>query len=391
MGQAGRVARRLLPEMAVRRRRCRLRAYRTVLNLSGAKKGDVRQETDTISRLVYGFATAYLLTGEDRTSKRPRRARSTCATTCASATPTRTSSTGTTASTSRAPSEQKIFASEFGDDYDAIPMYEQIYALAGPTQTYRVTGDPRILSDIEATIQLFDRFYLDRHKGGYFSHLDPVTLDPRAEIARPEPGEEELELGRRPRPGLPDQPVPGDRRGALRRLPRVHRRHDREVLPGLRAQPVRAGAVLRGLEPRHDVGLAAEPRRRRPQPEDRLEPDADASACARRTSTSRWRRRSPRSCRRSAATSSAAAGTTSWSVRSSPGQEFHRFVVARPQGLVAAGAGHPRLPDPGRHRSATSEYSALRARGGGLLQRLLPRPRRRRACTSTCWPTACRT
>jgi mannose/cellobiose epimerase-like protein (N-acyl-D-glucosamine 2-epimerase family) len=77
--------------------------------------------------------------------------------------------------------EQKIFASEFGDDYDAIPMYEQIYALAGPTQTYRITGDPRILSDIEATIRLFDRFYLDRHKGGYFSHLDPIAMDPRAE------------------------------------------------------------------------------------------------------------------------------------------------------------------------------------------------------------------
>ena len=38
-----------------------------------------------------------------------------------------------------------MLASEFGDDYDAIPAYEQIYALAGPTQTYRITGDPRIL------------------------------------------------------------------------------------------------------------------------------------------------------------------------------------------------------------------------------------------------------
>ena len=28
--------------------------------------------------------------------------------------------------------ENKVFASEFGDDYDAIPAYEQIYALAGP-------------------------------------------------------------------------------------------------------------------------------------------------------------------------------------------------------------------------------------------------------------------
>jgi len=40
--------------------------YRTYLNLSGAKKGDFLQETDTVSRLVYGFASAYLLTGEDK-------------------------------------------------------------------------------------------------------------------------------------------------------------------------------------------------------------------------------------------------------------------------------------------------------------------------------------
>jgi mannose/cellobiose epimerase-like protein (N-acyl-D-glucosamine 2-epimerase family) len=157
------------------------RSYRTVLNLSGAKKGDVRQETDTISRLVYGFATAYLMAGDDRYLN--------------------AAELGTDYLRDhmrfvdadedivywyhgidiQGTKEQKIFASEFGDDYDAIPMYEQIYALAGPTQTYRVTGDPRILSDIEATIRLFDRFYLDRHKGGYFSHLDPITMDPRAE------------------------------------------------------------------------------------------------------------------------------------------------------------------------------------------------------------------
>ena len=64
------------------------------------KKRATRQETDTISRLVYGFASAYLLTGEDGSSKRPRRAPSTCATTCAPSTRPTTSSTGTTASTS---------------------------------------------------------------------------------------------------------------------------------------------------------------------------------------------------------------------------------------------------------------------------------------------------
>ena len=42
------------------------REYRTFLHLGGTKRGDYLQETDTISRLVYGFATAYLLTGEDR-------------------------------------------------------------------------------------------------------------------------------------------------------------------------------------------------------------------------------------------------------------------------------------------------------------------------------------
>jgi mannose/cellobiose epimerase-like protein (N-acyl-D-glucosamine 2-epimerase family) len=78
--------------------------------------------------------------------------------------------------------EDKIFASEFGDDYYAIPAYEQIYALAGPIQTYRCTGDPAILEDAEKTIKLFDNFFLDKTEyGGYFSHLDPMTLDPRSE------------------------------------------------------------------------------------------------------------------------------------------------------------------------------------------------------------------
>jgi mannose/cellobiose epimerase-like protein (N-acyl-D-glucosamine 2-epimerase family) len=145
------------------------RIYRTILNLAGEKKGDRRQETDTISRLVYGFASAYLMTGEDRYLVGAER--------------------GTNYLRDHmrfVDKDEDIvywyhgFASEFGDDYDAIPMYEQIYALAGPTQTYRITGDPRILSDIQGTIRLFDRFYLDKHKGGYYSHLDPVTMDPKS-------------------------------------------------------------------------------------------------------------------------------------------------------------------------------------------------------------------
>lgn len=159
------------------------RKYRTDLGLVGAKSGSNRQETDTISRLVYGFATAYMMTGEDRYLEAAEK--------------------GTeylrehmrfldqsegicywyhAVEVKPDGSEQKIFASEFGDDYDAIAAYEQIYALAGPTQTYRVTGDPRIMNDIELTINLFNRYFLDKtDKGGFFSHVDPVTLSPHCE------------------------------------------------------------------------------------------------------------------------------------------------------------------------------------------------------------------
>jgi mannose/cellobiose epimerase-like protein (N-acyl-D-glucosamine 2-epimerase family) len=157
------------------------RDYRTTLTLSGAKGSDYRQETDTISRLVYGFATAFLMTGDDKYLDAAEHG------TQYLRDHMRFVDTdedivywyhGIDVKNAR---EQKIFASEFGDDYDAIPMYEQIYALAGPAQTYRATGDPRILRDIDATIRLFDRFFLDRHRGGYFSHIDPIAMDPRSE------------------------------------------------------------------------------------------------------------------------------------------------------------------------------------------------------------------
>jgi mannose/cellobiose epimerase-like protein (N-acyl-D-glucosamine 2-epimerase family) len=156
--------------------------YRTTITLSGEKETDnYRQETDTISRLVYGFASAYLFTGDDRYLEGAER--------------------GTEYLREHmrfydmdenivywyhgidvhGDKEDKVFSSEFGDDFDAIPAYEQIYALAGPIQTYRITGDPRILADAELTVDLFDRFFLDREKGGYFSHLDPITLDPRSD------------------------------------------------------------------------------------------------------------------------------------------------------------------------------------------------------------------
>ncbi len=159
------------------------RNYRTTLSLSGAKSQvNFRQETDTISRMVYGMATGYMMTGEEIFLEAAEK--------------------GTEYLRDhmrfvdldegivywyhgidvQGEREQKIFASEFGDDYDAIPAYEQIYALAGPLQTYRLNGDPRIMDDTEKTIKLFNDFYLDKSdRGGYYSHLDPITLDPVSE------------------------------------------------------------------------------------------------------------------------------------------------------------------------------------------------------------------
>jgi mannose/cellobiose epimerase-like protein (N-acyl-D-glucosamine 2-epimerase family) len=156
--------------------------YRTMLHLAGAKKGDFLQETDTISRMVYGMASAYLMTGQDRFLEAAEKGTEYL----------RDHMRfydrdedmvywyhGVKVSGER---EQKLLTSEFGDDYDSIPMYEQIYALAGPTQTFRITGDRLILSDIEKTLDLFEKYFKDHEKGGYFSHIDPITFDPRSSM-----------------------------------------------------------------------------------------------------------------------------------------------------------------------------------------------------------------
>jgi anti-anti-sigma factor len=179
--------------------------YSTLLDLYGHKMSSMRQETDTISRLVYGFASAYLLTGDERCLEAAEKGTNylrehfrvvdTSENICywyhavdfsartgrkilGSNMPEIAGMRGGQMKTVR---ERKLFSSEFGDDFDAIPAYEQIYALAGPTQTYRVTGDPLIRKDIDMTLNLFDRHFRDHEKGGYFSHIDPITMSGRSE------------------------------------------------------------------------------------------------------------------------------------------------------------------------------------------------------------------
>ena len=159
--------------------------YRTQLRLDGHKTADHVQETDTISRLVYGMASAYQLTGEEDYLDVAERGVEYLREHMRFADADEgivywyhgIRLTGTR--------EKKLFTSEFGDDYDAVPMYEQIYALAGPAQTLRVNGDPRIVADAESTLRLFERHFRDRRLGGYFSHIDPVQLDPHSSSLGP--------------------------------------------------------------------------------------------------------------------------------------------------------------------------------------------------------------
>jgi mannose/cellobiose epimerase-like protein (N-acyl-D-glucosamine 2-epimerase family) len=158
------------------------RHYRTHLSLSGIRSpNNFSQETDTISRLVYGFATAYLMTGEEPFLVAAEQGSEYLREHMRFFDVDNDIVYWYHGINVKDQLEQKIFASEFGDDYYAIPAYEQIYALAGLVQTYRINGDPRILKDARLTIKLFNQFFRDQSAyGGYFSHIDPLTLDPHS-------------------------------------------------------------------------------------------------------------------------------------------------------------------------------------------------------------------
>lgn len=172
--------------------------YQTDWNIIGLPGPGDRQETATLSRLIYGLASAYLLLGDDRYFRAARAGvlyqRETFCTVshdgkyCFWAFGKRKSGANL---------NRIIGPSENPDDLGAVPLYEQIYALAGLTQYYRITGDWEVLEDIRRTIASFNSFFLgplvndkveqrraenDRlfeyykhYFGGYFSHIDFLT------------------------------------------------------------------------------------------------------------------------------------------------------------------------------------------------------------------------
>lgn len=158
------------------------RKYRTRLHISGEKKPEHRQETDTISRMIYGLSSAYMLTGEERFLEAAEKG-------CQYLhdhmflidTDYNVGYWCHGIDVKSDGIETKVLASEFGDDYEAIPAYEQIYALAGLTQTYRLNGSQNVFRDIKMTTDLFDKFFVDRARGGYYSHIDPILFSARAQ------------------------------------------------------------------------------------------------------------------------------------------------------------------------------------------------------------------
>lgn len=164
--------------------------YRTTLNIVGQPTDDTVQECAVLSRLLYDLSSAYLMTGAERYLLAARaaadylreafRSLSHDGRHCFWAFGRRRNVQGEQG-------EFWIFASLGPDDVGTVPLYEQIYALAGLTQFYRITLEWEVLEDIRRTLNSFQDFFWDppsaKEKGfagtgGYYSHLDPATMRP---------------------------------------------------------------------------------------------------------------------------------------------------------------------------------------------------------------------
>lgn len=169
--------------------------YRTALNIEGLPVEEVgdRQEMATLSRLIYGFSSAYLMTGEERFFQGARAGVEYQREAFRSI-----SADGRFCFWFHARMRDRygrfdVLDCLFSDDRGTLPLYEQIYALAGLAQYYRITNDWEILYDIQRTIAAFNTFFADRHDpnrghDGFFSHIDPVEFSPFASKLRNDPG-----------------------------------------------------------------------------------------------------------------------------------------------------------------------------------------------------------
>jgi mannose/cellobiose epimerase-like protein (N-acyl-D-glucosamine 2-epimerase family) len=103
-----------------------------------------------VSRLVRGFASAYLLSGDERFLAAAE------------------AGTGHLRERFREPGTP--FWRGRPGDRGPLALQDQFDALAGPVQLYRATGDRRVLADVEATVAGLDQVFADPVRGGWFSH-----------------------------------------------------------------------------------------------------------------------------------------------------------------------------------------------------------------------------
>ncbi len=148
--------------------------YRTYIGITGipVENCDI-QECSTLSRLIYGLSSAYLLTGCERYLEAAGKG----------VIFQREHFRNLTHDGRNVfwaygkDSDNVILPSRNSDDNNTIPLYEQIYALAGLTQYYRITLDWETFEDIQKTVASFNKFFIDdSEEGGYFSHIDYATM-----------------------------------------------------------------------------------------------------------------------------------------------------------------------------------------------------------------------
>ena len=163
------------------------RLYRANLNILGQPTDDTVQECATLSRLIYGLSSCYLLTGGERYLFAARAGVKYQRETFRSLSHDGQYCFWQFGKRKRDRGAHMIFPSENKDDRGTIPLYEQIYALAGLCQYYRITQDWEVLEDIRRTIRAFQDFFHDDPRcgytgtGGYFSHIDYATISPDVE------------------------------------------------------------------------------------------------------------------------------------------------------------------------------------------------------------------
>lgn len=161
--------------------------YRTNLDLFGGSTANDIQECATMSRFLYGLSSSYLLTGNDRAFSAAKACSKYLINAFSILSHDHMYCFWKFGRKQDGKSTRDIISSQNADDLGTYALYEQIYALAGLTQYYRITQDANILFYITQTINSFEKFFRDKPRkddlcftgqGGFFSHIDPVTMRP---------------------------------------------------------------------------------------------------------------------------------------------------------------------------------------------------------------------